>query len=206
MKLYTFPGAPSPMRVELMLRYKQVELDVEVVNIRAGDQMREPFRSINPRCTVPALIAEDGSCLSEVIAICQYLEDQFPDKPVFGANSLERAHIVNWMHRIFVEGFLAAAEALRNGSPNMKDRAMPGPENVPQIPELAERGLTRLRIFMHTLDTHLRERSFLVGTKLSQADIDAHVVVNFAAWVKVSPPAECEALIQWKSRTDQLLA
>ncbi len=208
MKLYTYPGAPSPMRVELMLKYKGVNIDHEVVDLRAGDQLRDPFRSLNPRCSVPALIAEDGSCLTEVIAICLYLDELFPQKPVCGRDSLERAKIVNWMHRIFTDGFMAAAEALRNSSPNMKDRALPGPENLPQIPELAERGQKRLASFMSKLDEHLQSNggTFIVGKSLTQADIDAFVTVNFAGWVKIKPPEGCEALLRWKQLMDVELA
>lgn len=205
MKLYTFPGAPSPLRVELMLKYKGVQLETEVVNIRDGEQLGDDFRAINPRCTVPTLMTEDGSCLSEVIAICLYLDEKFPQTPMMGRNSLERAHIINWMHIIFTDGFMAAAEALRNSSPNMKNRALPGPENLAQIPELAARGLKRLDAFMRMMDAHLKGRQYIAGDSLTQADVDAHVVVNFANWVKLKPPESCDALIQWKSRTDVAL-
>lgn len=205
MKLYVFPGAPSPERVVLMLKYKGVELDTEIVDLRSAKQLEEPYRSINPRCTVPALVLDDGSCLTEVIAICMYLDSQFPEKPVFGTNDTERATVVNWMHRIFCEGFTAAAEALRNSSPAMKQRALAGPDNIEQIPELAERGRQRLAIFFDQLNSHLENRSYIVGEALSQADIDAFVVLNFSSWVKVQPTPEQAHLAQWKERIEAQL-
>ncbi len=82
MKLYTYPGAPSPLRVELMLRYKGVQLDTQVIDLRAGEQFGDDFRRINPRCTVPALELDDGSSLSEVISICWSWRSSPPVRPM----------------------------------------------------------------------------------------------------------------------------
>mgnify|MGYP000150348804 CR=1 FL=1 len=205
MKLYLAPGAPSPLRVELMLKYKDVELDTEMVDLRNGAQMRPEFRQINPRCTVPTLILDDGTCLTEVIAITQFLDSLYPNPPAFGTTAQERAEVVNWMHKIFVDGFMAAAEALRNSSPAMKNRAMPGPVDIPQIPELAQRGLQRLRTFFSSLDQGLEGREYLVGNSLSQADIDAFVITDFAGWVKVKPTEEQKNLLAWKARVESKL-
>lgn len=205
MKLYSFPGAPSPMRVELMLKYKGITLDTEVVNIRGGAQFDVAYRAVNPRCTVPALVLDDGSCLTEVIAICLFLDGRFPQPPVFGTNDVERAHVVNWMHRIFNEGFIPAAEILRNSSEAMKDRALPGPDDIPQIAQLIERGRRRLPILFDELERHLADRRFLVGDTLSQADIDAWVVLYFARWVKVTPPESLTQLADWRQRIAELV-
>lgn len=205
MKLYTFSSAPNPTRLGLMLKYKGITLDTEEVDLRSGAQLQDAYRSINPRCTVPALVLDDGSCLSEVIAICLYLDSQCPDKPVFGSSDLERAQVVNWIHRIFMEGFLAVAEVLRNGSPGMKDRALPGPDNIPQIPELAERGRQRLPLFFNNLDAHMQNREFIVGDALSQADIDAYVVCDFAGWVKMRPDESLTSLAAWRQRLQGIL-
>lgn len=206
MKLYIYPGAPSPERVVQMLRHKGVELDTEIVDLKSGEQLKSPYREINPRCTVPALVLDDGSCLTEVIAICMYLDSQYPDKPVFGTNDLERAQVVNWMHRIFTEGFMAVAEALRNSSPGMKHRALAGPDNLEQIPELAERGKQRLPYLFSNLNAALEGRKFLVGNNLSQADIDAFVTCNFAGWVKCKPSLELAHLQNWQSHIAELLS
>jgi len=203
-QLYSFPGAPSPMRVELMLNYKGVSVPTEIVDIRQAAQFTAAYRRINPRCTVPALVLDDGSCLSEVIAICLYLESRFPDMPVFGTSDSERAHVVNWMHRIFNEGFLPAAELLRNTSEAFRNRALPGPDDIEQIPALAERGRRRLAVFFQSIDSALAEREFLVGDQLSQADIDAWVAIYFARWTKTSPSDEMTRLAGWRQRVAEL--
>lgn len=206
MKLYTYPSAPSPMRVELMLQYKGVSLDSEIIDMRIGEQLQAPYRSINPRCTTPALVLEDGTLLTEVIAICLYLDSQYPDKPVFGRNDLERALVINWMHRIFTEGFLACAEALRNASPGMKNRALTGPDDFEQIPALAERGRKRLPLLFNELNQHLQNRRFVVGEALSQADIDALVIVRFSGWIKLQPGDDLTHLQAWRARVEEMLS
>lgn len=205
MKLYSFPSAPNPMRVDLMLRYKGVQVDTETVDLRSGEQLQPDYRNINPRCTAPALLLDDGTLLTEVIAICLYLDSVFPSNPVFGRNDQERAEVINWVHRIFTDGFLAAAEVLRNSSPGMKDRALPGPHNLEQIPALAERGRQRLPWFFEDLNQQLQGRDFIVGDALSQADIDAYVVCSFSGWVKIQPEESLTALSNWRSRVAGLL-
>ncbi|MDX1496015.1 MAG: glutathione S-transferase family protein [Salinisphaeraceae bacterium] len=205
MKLYSFPTAPNPMRVELMLKYKGVQVETEHVDLRNGEQLQAAYRKINPRCTAPALLLDDGTLLTEVIAICLYLDSQFPGRPVFGSNDSERAQVVNWMHRIFTDGFMAAAEALRNSSPGMKDRALPGPQNLEQIPALAERGRQRLPGFFEDLNDRLEGRDFIVGDALSQADIDAFVVCSFAGWIKIQPAENLSNVAAWRERVGSTL-
>ena len=82
-------------------------------------------------------------------------------------------------------GLMSCAEALRNSSPRMKDRALPGPKNIAQIPELAERGIMKLGWFMKTLNRQLSYSEFVAGDSYSVADITATVTIDFAEWVKV---------------------
>ena len=205
MKYYTYPKAPNPLRVGHLLKYKGIEVETVFVDIGTGAHMQPPFSDINTRLTLPALETDDGTVLTEVIAITQYLDSVYPDKPLFGSNDLERAQIVDWMHRIFLDGILAVGEALRNSSPGMKHRALPGSVNIEQIPELAERGLNRLPTFFSNLDAHLADRDFIVGNSLSQADIDAFVAVAFSGWVKVQPSEELKQLAAWKERVAALV-
>ena len=137
MKLYTFDPAPNPRRVSLMLKHKGIDIDSEQVDLMKGEQMSGEYSKINPLCTVPALQLDNGDTLCDAIAISLYIDDQFPEKSVFGANALERAKIVAWCQRLYVDGLAAVAEVLRNTNPAFKDRALPGPVAVPQIAELA---------------------------------------------------------------------
>lgn len=206
MKLYTFEAAPNPRRVHLFLQYKGIELEQEIVNIRNQEQFSDHFKGLNPGCTVPVLELEKGEVLIDAVSICLYLESLYPDKPVFGRNALEQAAIIGWDHRIFVEGFTAVAEMLRNQNAAFKHRALPGLLDIEQIPELVERGRGRLHDFFKRLDKHLSGREFIVGNAISFADMDALVVCDFAGWVHEKIPAEAENLPNWYQRVVQQLS
>ena len=95
------------------------------------------------------------------------------------------------------EGLIAAAEALRNSSPGMADRATTGPVNYAQIPELAARGKERLSHFMDMLNELLQGRSYIARDQFTFADITAMVVIDFANWVKVVPGDNHPDLKRW---------
>mmetsp|Transcript_81564 Transcript_81564/g.226953 ORF Transcript_81564/g.226953 Transcript_81564/m.226953 type:complete len:104 (+) Transcript_81564:63-374(+) len=94
---------------------------------------------------------------------------------------------------------MAVAEALRNSSPAMVDRALPGPVNYAQIPALAERGVQRLKHFLDELNIHLEGREFIAAGQFSIADITAVVAVDFARVVKVRPGDEHPHLLRWRA-------
>lgn len=200
MKLYTFDGAPNPRRVSLFLGYKGIELPSQQINLRAGEQFSPDYRALNPRCTVPALQLDDGTVLCDAIAICWYLESRFPERPLLGSEPLLQAQILSWDACIFSDAFLPVAEALRNRSEAFKDRAVPGPERVAQIPELEPRGRQRVQLFWQHLEQHLDRRDYLVGNGLTLADIDAFVVVDFAGWIKERVPESRPRVQAWYQR------
>lgn len=206
MKLYTFDMAPNPRRLGLFLQYKGIELETEQVDLGKQEQFSDRFKAINPDCSVPALQVNDKTALVDVVAICLYLEALYPERSLMGANDLERAQVVGWMHRIFFGGLLAVAEMLRNQGDAFKDRALPGPVACEQIPALVERGRKRLAFFFQSMDETLSERDFLVGDHLTQADIDVLVLCEFAGWVKQSVPPDCTALQRYIERVRAALA
>jgi glutathione S-transferase len=200
MLLYTYDAAPNPRRVNLFIRFKGIELPTRQINLRESEQLCEEFRAINPRCLVPALRLDDGTVICDGIAICWYLESLYPAKPLLGTNPLQQAQILSWDQRVFTDGILSAAEVLRNTHKAFKDRALPGPEPLAQIPELAARGRLRLKRFWHDLDAHMEGRDFIVGGALSMADIDAFCVIDFAAWTKEAIPESCTNVQSWSGR------
>jgi len=197
MKLYDLPGPPSPRRVRVFLAEKGVEIDIVAVNIREGAQFKPEFAAINSRLTIPALELDNGTVISETDAIQRYLEEKFPENPLFGNSPEERAVVNNWLRIIEADGFMAVAEALRNGAPRFENRALTGVRNVSQIPALGERGVNRIGYFFEDLDKQLEGRTYIAGDTFTVADINALVTVDFAGMAKQSVPDTCANIARW---------
>ena len=199
MKLYTFDAAPNPARLAMFMQYKGISIETVQIDLGSEEQLTDSYLSVVPEATVPALILDDGSVLCAVIAIVHYLEEQFPDKPLLGKSSEERARVLNWNHRLFGEIFSAVADVFRNGHPNYVDRALPGPKNVAQVPALVERGSARLEQGFAALNEVLSEQPFLAGEDFSFADIDLLAAIDFAKWgARMSPDDSLEHLHRWR--------
>ncbi|MFV0477529.1 MAG: glutathione S-transferase family protein [Parahaliea sp.] len=200
MKLYTFDPAPNAQRLQWFINYKGIDIESIQIDLMSQQQLKPEYLAINPAATVPALVLDDGTVLNEVIGAAIYLEAQYPDKPLLGQSALERAQIISWDHRLFTNCLLAVAEILRNSHPNFTNRGLPGRLDVPQIPELAERGKLRLGPGFEIADEALARSPFLVGDHVSLADIDLLVCIGFASWVKASVPASCQHIQAWLPR------
>jgi glutathione S-transferase len=205
MKLYTYDAAPNAQRLALFMKLKGIELDTRQVDLGSAEQLGEEYRAINPYCSVPALVLDDGTVLSEVIAQCHYLESLYPDKPLLGSNALEQALVSEWDHRIFVGATMAVADMLRNRSKAFENRALPGPVDIPQVAELVERGRLRLHGFWPGLEAHLSDRNYMVGDSLTFADIDLYCLCGFIAWVKERIPEDCPGIQAWFERVSEEL-
>ncbi|MBK8529278.1 MAG: glutathione S-transferase [Rubrivivax sp.] len=201
--LYDCSTAPSPRRARILLAEKGVTHETVQIDLRSMQQLGDAFRAVNPHCTVPALRLEDGLVLTDNAGIAAYLEARFPEPPLLGRTPAEKADIASWNWRVEFEGLLPIAEALRNSAPAMKNRALPGPVDHAQIPELAQRGLTRLRLFLDTLNARLADRQTLAGSGFSIADISAVVAVDFARVVRVKPGDEHPHLQRWRAAMAQ---
>jgi glutathione S-transferase len=206
MKLYTFDSAPNPARLKMFIDYKGIEIDTVQIDMGKAAQLEADYTEIVPEATLPALVLDDGSRLTEVIAIAHYLEGLHPDRPLLGTNNEEKAMILNWNHRLFNTVFMACAEIFRNSHPAYASRGLPGPADMPQIPALAERGRARLDLALKTLEHELGGRPFVAGDTFSFADIDLLAAVVFAKWgAKVDLSEEYPNLLAWRARTEAAL-
>ncbi len=131
------------------------------------------------------------------VAICQYLEELQPEPSLFGSTPVERARITMWNIKVDQQGFMAIADAFRNSTKGLKKHAIPGPDPFDQIPELAQRGRERLRVFFKKLDNCLAGNAHIAGENFSIADISAMVVVDFAGWIKIPIPDDAVNLGRW---------
>ena len=197
MKFYDCATAPSPRRVRIFLAEKGIEIETVQVDLGAGEQFSDEFRAVNPDCVVPALVLDDGTCLSEVIAICQYLEERYPEPALFGSTPEERALVSMWNAKIEQQGLWSVMDALRNFAKSFKGKALSGLDSYEQIPELAERGRLRAQRFFYRLDGQLAEQRYIASEQFSVADITALAFVDFAGWVKLEIPDDAEHLRRW---------
>lgn len=199
MKFYDCATAPSPRLVRMFIAEKGLTDTIETVevNLREQEQLGDAFRAINPYCTVPVLEADDGARFLSTQACWRYLEETHPEPALLGRTPTEKAHIADAAWRAEQDGFFAVGEALRNKAKGMKDRAMVGPHNHAQIPELVERGTRRIGHFFETLEEILADQPFVAGDYFSAADIMAFVTVEFAGWLKLTLPEEAANAQRW---------
>jgi glutathione S-transferase len=197
MKFYDCGTAPSPRRARMFIAEKGLDIETIEVDLRAGEQLSAEFRAINPNCTVPTLVLDDGGILTSTAGIRGYLEAAFPEPSLTGHTAAERGRVADLQWRIEMEGMLAMSEALRNSTPRMKSRALTGPVNYEQIPALAERGRARVEHFLGGVDAMIGDKPFVAGDNFSVADIDLLVVIDFAGWIKMGLPEDATNARRW---------
>ncbi|MGI9388213.1 MAG: glutathione S-transferase family protein [Methyloligellaceae bacterium] len=200
MKFYDCSTAPSSRLVRMFIAEKGLDITTVEVDLRNNEHLTAEFKAINPYCTVPVLETDDGLRFTSTQGCWRYLDDKYPEPALLGTTAREKARIADLVWHIENDGFLAAAEGLRNKSPGLKDRALTGPVGYAQIPELAERGIARTTRFLAALDNMVRDNEFMAGNRFSAADIIAFVTVDFAGWIKLKLPEEAENARLWYER------
>ena len=163
MKFYDCATAPSTRRVRIFFAEKGISVPTVQVDFRNGEQFSPAFRVINPDCTVPVLELDNGTRIADIVAICRYFEELYPEPRLMGRTAEEKAVIEAWQRRIERDGFYAAMEVFRNSTPGLKGRALPGSEDYDQIPALAERGRARISISLPGLARASRRTNLSVA-------------------------------------------
>ncbi len=199
MKFYDCATAPSPRLVRMFIAEKGLSGAIETVEVNLGEQeqMGEAFRAINRFCTVPVLETDDGVRFTTTAGCWRYLEETHPDPVLLGTGAADKARVADWAWRCEQEGFLAVGEALRNTAKRLANRALTGPHDYAQIPELGERGKRRVGHFFELLDDELSSRAYIAGDDFTAADIMAFVTVEFAGWLKLAIPEDATNARRW---------
>jgi len=200
MMFYDCLTAPSPRRARMFIAEKGLDIETKDINLGKGEQLLPEFLAINSRATVPVLVTDDQVVLTENIAIATYLEELHPTPPLMGVTPAEKASISMWNAIVEQHGLASIAEALRNGNPHMKGRAITGQADFEQIPELAERGMARTAMFFDMVESQLKVSPFIASEGFSMADITAFVAVDFARVIKVRIPENHAATLAWFKR------
>lgn len=200
-KIYQTRVAPNARRLRLFLAEKGVQnIEYVTVNILEGQNLSEEFRRKNPFGRVPVLEFEDGTHLSESVAISRYFEEIQPDPPLFGSDPLEKATVEMWNRRVEISFMLPAALAFRNISGTFKDREHCDPAFGEQMKKPAAKSLA-------LLDQRLGEAQFLAGERYSIADITLTAAFDFFSSVKVAlPPDALETMPNLKRWHDEISA
>ncbi len=204
MKLYDFNLAPGPRRVRIFLKEKNIELPLVEVNTREKGQFTESFRQKNPGFTIPVLELDDGTCISETVAICRYFEETHPEPCLFGHDTVSRAVTEMWNRRVELQGYQSIGDIVRNTAPMFADRGLAGVEGgVPQIAALAERGRGAIARFSTFIDKQLSDNQYVAGANYSIADITLYVTYEFAKRGEVEIPHDCSNLRRWWDEVSQ---
>src|SRR5579864_5719385 len=169
MKLYDGGRAPNPRRVRVYLAEKGITVPTEQVDLGALQQKSDAFTAVNPMQRVPALVLDDGTVITESIAICRYFEALHPDPPLFGRGALQSALVEMWNRRVEFHLFLPVATVFQHLHPAMKIMV------DPQVAEWGEANKPRVIEFLRFLDGELQHRPFVAGSDYSVADITALV-------------------------------
>jgi glutathione S-transferase len=197
-KLYQWSGSPNSRRVRIFVAEKGISIPMVPVDLGAKEQFSDAYAAINPRRVVPTLVLADGTAIGEVPAILRYLEDVFPDPPLYGTEPAEKAVTTMWERQMELEGFAPVMEAVRNGAVSLKQRAIAGPHAYHQIPALIERGRLRAENFLLDLEGRLASSPFVAGGRFSVADITAVVTIDFASKaLSLQIPSENVATRRW---------
>lgn len=192
MKIYEFKDFPNPRRVRIFLAEKGINnISFEQVDVPAGEHRSEKFKSKNPLAVVPTLELDDGTCISETVAISRYFEETHPNLPLMGTVSKEKAEIEMWQRRVEYGLLDAVAAYFHHATPGL------GNLETYQNPDWGRKNRDKAVETMQLLNRVLKDRKFIAGDKFSIADITGLCAVDFAAFVDINIPENCLNLKRW---------
>lgn len=193
MKLYDGGRAPNPRRVRIFLAEKGIEVPLVAIDMAAMGHKSEEFSAKNPLQRLPVLELDDGSIITESVAICRYFEELQPEPALFGRGALGKAQVEMWNRRMELTFLSAVAAAFRHVHPAMKEW------EVPQVPEWGEVNKPKAIAFLNILDRELAGREFIAGDQFSIADITGLVAMDFMKPAKIVIPENLPNVLRWRA-------
>jgi len=191
MKLYDSKLAPNPRRTRIFLAEKSISLPTEQIDIAAQQHKTPEYAAINPLQRMPALILDDGTIITESIAICRYFEMLHPEPPMFGVGPKDSALVEMWNRRAEINFFANVAAVFRHTHPAMKEL------EVPQVPAWADANRPRVAWFLEMVDGELANREFIAGERYTVADITMQVAVDFMKPARLVMPEGVTNVKRW---------
>ncbi|MHB2265179.1 glutathione S-transferase family protein [Aliihoeflea sp. PC F10.4] len=191
MKLYDGGRAPNPRRVRIFLAEKGIEVPLVPVDMATMGHKSQEVTAKNPLQRLPVLELDDGTVITESVAICRYFEEIYPEPPLFGEGPVGKALVEMWQRRMELNFVSAVAQAFRHIHPAMKEW------EVPQIAEWGEANKPKAIEFLRFLDGHLADSQFIAGNAYSIADITGMVGVEFMKPARLAVPDELQNVKRW---------
>jgi glutathione S-transferase len=191
MKLFDGGRAPNPRRVRVFLAEKKIEVPLVPIDMGAFGHKQEPVSSRNPLQRLPVLELDDGTVITESVAICRYFEELHPEPALFGRGALGKALVEMWQRRMELNLLGCVTAAFRHIHPAMKEW------EVPQIPEWGEANKPKAVGFLKLLDEELADREFVAGDAYSIADITGLIAIDFMKPARIKVPEDCANVLRW---------
>jgi len=191
MKLYDSKLAPNPRRARIFLAEKGISVPTENIEIGTKQHKTAEYTAINPLQRMPALVLDDGTIITESIAICRYFEMVQPEPPLFGVGAKDVALVEMWNRRAELNLMFGVAQVFRHTHPAMKEL------EVPQVAAWAEANRPRVAEFVDMLDGELAKREFISGDRYTVADITALVAVDFMKPSRLTIPDSAGNVKRW---------
>ena len=197
MKLYNSIG-PNPHVVRMFMAEKGIEIPMVQVDLMAGENRREPYTQKNSAGQLPALELDSGHCVTEITAICEYLEDKNPNPPLVGSTPEEKAETRKWTRRVDLNVCEPMANGFRfsEGLPLFKNRIVTVPEAADGLKRIAQ---DRLK----WLDGELAGKEFICGKRFTLADIMLFCFLDFGAQVGQPLREENKNIGAWFARVKE---
>jgi glutathione S-transferase len=200
MKVYDAAIAPNPRRVRWVMAEKNItDIEVVAVSIPDGEHKRPDYLAKAGLPNLPMLEMDDGTTITESIAICRYLESRYPEPNLFGRDPQDIAVIEMWTRRAELLVAMPFMLGVRLSHPGFAALETPAPE-VGAWNQQA--GLKALKV----LDRRLGESEWLGAARLTIADIVAFIGIDFARIVRLKPPEELVNLGRWLAAMRERLA
>ena len=194
MKLYGAPmPAPNPRRVRIFLAEKGIDLAETPIDLRKREHKSPEHRARNSLGQVPTLELDDGTTISETVAICRYLEAIHPEPPLFGETAVEKAQVDMWVRRIEFILMAPVGNFWRHAHPFTAAL-------LTQFKDFGESNREAYLAAQRWLDRELQGRTFIAGDTFTMADICALTTVDFATWIGLPLDAERISLVAWRER------
>jgi glutathione S-transferase len=194
MILYGAPSpAPNPRRVRIFLAEKGIELPETRVDLMKREHKSPEFRAKNSMGQVPTLELEDGTCISETVAICRYFEETAPEPPLFGGTAIDKAMVDMWVRRIEFTVMTPVGNFWRHAHP--RTAAL-----LTQYKDFGESNRETYKGAQKWLDRELEGKAWLAGDDFTMADICLLTTVDFADWIGLPLEDEFDNLKAWRGR------